>query len=170
MKLSRPLGFALLILFVLGLAACSSSLEADPNDEPNLTQAIEPVSAPITSTENTSWWVEDVPRADEQGAVSVVVTPLNLNNAWESIDFRVAMNTHSVDLSMDLAALASLTTDTGLTVQALSWDAPLGGHHVSGKLIFPTTVESGNLLDGANQITLTLREVDAPERLFVWQR
>jgi hypothetical protein len=102
--------------------------------------------------------------------VSVEITPLNLNNAWESIDFQVAMNTHSVDLSMDLAALATLTTDTGISIQASHWDAPSGGHHVTGKLSFPSSTETGSVLDGAEKITLTLANVDAPERVFVWER
>jgi hypothetical protein len=107
---------------------------------------------------------------DEQGAVTVEITPLNLNDAWETIDFQVAMNTHSVDLSMDLAALATLTTDTGHTIQATSWDAALGGHHVSGKLSFPSSTEAGSVLEGAKQITLTLVDVDAAARIFVWER
>jgi len=31
------------------------------------------------------------------------------------------------------AFIATLTTDTGLTVQATKWDATPGGHHVPGK-------------------------------------
>ncbi|HEX6303284.1 MAG TPA: hypothetical protein VFZ76_03780 [Anaerolineales bacterium] len=130
----------------------------------------EPFEAAQQGQASEAYWVEDQPQSDEQGAVTVEITPLNLNNAWESIDFQVAMNTHSVDLSMDLAALATLTTDTGHTVQASLWDAPSGGHHVSGTLSFPVSAETGPVLDGAKKITLTLVNVDAPERVFVWER
>ena len=69
---------------------------------------------------------------------------------------------------MDLAALATLATDRGKTVQASQWDAPSGGHHVSGKLIFPATVDGQPLLEGAQKLTLTIKNLDAPERVFSW--
>jgi hypothetical protein len=107
-------------------------------------------------------------RIDEQGAVVVEVTPVNLDSPGESLQFEVALNTHSVDLSMDLAALATLTTDSRKTVQASQWDAPVGGHNVIGKLIFPATVDGQPVLNGAKELTLTIKELDAPERVFVW--
>lgn len=78
------------------------------------------------------------------------------------------MDTHSVDLSMDLAELATLTTDNGRTVSATLWDAVPGGHHVSGVLTFPAVVEGTTVLEGASQLTLTITNVDAPSRTFVW--
>ena len=110
----------------------------------------------------------DLTRTDEQGAVTFEVTPLNLSKAADSLEFDVSMNTHSVDLSMDLAQLATLTTDTGLTVQAAKWDATPGGHHVPGKLIFPVTQDGKSVLEGAGKLTLKIVNVDAPTRLFEW--
>ncbi len=78
------------------------------------------------------------------------------------------MNTHSVNLGMDLAALGTLTTDTGRAVRATVWDALKGGHHVSGRLSFPASVDGTPLLNGAKKLTLTLQNVDAPERTFTW--
>ena len=98
----------------------------------------------------------------------MAVTPLDLNGSGETLEFDVAMNTHSVDLGMDLADRSTLTTDSGLTVAATTWDAPPGGHHVSGTLTFPASMEGKSLLEGATQVTLTIRDVDAPERVFVW--
>ena len=163
----------LLLLLSLTLAACSG--------KPAQPAASEPQTSPPVIVGNgddlerqgepdQAYWTEGQPRLDEQGAVSVEITPLNLNNAWKSIDFQVDMNTHSVDLSMDLAALATLTTDTGQIVQASLWDASLGGHHVGGKLSFPGSAETGSVLEGAKKITLTLLNVDTPERVFVWER
>lgn len=107
---------------------------------------------------------------DEQGAVSVAVTPLNLETTdTETVTFEVAMDTHSVDLSMDLATLATLTTENGDEVIATDWDAEMGGHHVSGILSFPVIVDGTNLLQGASELELTIRDVDAPERIFSWQ-
>ncbi len=106
---------------------------------------------------------------DEQGAVVVEVTPLNLNTPDDTLEFEIALNTHSVDLSMDLVQLVTLTTNVGIVVQAASWDAPRGGHHVSGKLIFPSTSDGNSFLDEATKIILQIRDVDAAMREFEWQ-
>jgi len=105
---------------------------------------------------------------DEQGAVSVAVTPLNISGAAPTLDFEVAMNTHSVDLGMDLATLATLTTDDGRTVNAMLWDAVPGGHHVSGVLSFPAEEAGTAVIANATKLTLTIHDVDAPERIFSW--
>ena len=132
-----------------------------------------PTMAPVSNNSNTlaasaDQGNSDLTRTDEQGAVTFEVTPLNLSKAADSLEFDVSMNTHSVDLSMDLAQLATLTTDTGLTVQAAKWDATPGGHHVPGKLIFPVTQDGKSVLEGAGKLTLTIVNVDAPTRLFEW--
>jgi hypothetical protein len=57
-------------------------------------------------------------RIDDQGAIVVEVTPVNLEAAATQLEFTVVLNTHSIDLSMDLAPLATMTTDTGLSVAA----------------------------------------------------
>lgn len=49
------------------------------------------------------------------------------------------------------------------------WDAPRGGHHVEGKLIFPATQNGNSILDGATKLTLTITNVDAPTRIFEWE-
>jgi hypothetical protein len=144
---------ALSLIFSLTLTACG----ATPH----------PASEGNTSP---GGWTEQTTQTDDQGAVTVEITPLNLANAGETLDFQVVLDTHSVDLSMDLAALATLTTDTGKTSQALKWDAPLGGHHVEGTLSFPAAMDGSTLLEGASQITLTIKDLDAPQRVFVWER
>lgn len=119
---------------------------------------------------STAGWDEQQPRTDDQGAIMVDIVALNLNNPSDTLDFSVSLNTHSVDLSMDLAPLAMLTTDGGLSVPALKWDAPSGGHHVSGKLSFPASSDGTPLLSGAQKLTLTLIDLDAPQRVFVWEK
>jgi hypothetical protein len=94
--------------------------------------------------------------------------PLDLTSSQDTLSFEISLETHSVDLSMDLAALATLTTDTGLSIQAAVWDAPLGGHHVSGTLSFPASVEDIAILEDASRLTLIIKGVDAPERIFAW--
>lgn len=105
---------------------------------------------------------------DSQGAVTVIVKPPDLNSTQDMLNFEVTLETHSIDLSMDLAVLSMLTTDTGMSVQAVVWDAPLGGHHVSGTLSFPASLENKAILEGALKLTLIIKDVDAPERVFAW--
>ena len=157
-----------LLPLALGLAACApaatpAQLPA-PATEPAATD-LPPTSAAIPTVEAAG----DLVRVDEQGMVAVQVTPLNLDPAAESLDFEIAMNTHSVDLSMDLSTLSTLTTDTGLSVQPNKWDAPSGGHHVSGMLSFPSTQDGKAILEGAGKLTLIILNVDAPSRVFEWE-
>jgi hypothetical protein len=110
----------------------------------------------------------DLVRTDAQGYVEFDVTPVNLSQPGETLDFEVGMNTHSVNLSWDLAAQSQLTTDTGREVKGQSWPVG-GGHHVSGTLSFPAKTADGKpLLAGAKKLTLTIQNAGAPERTFVW--
>jgi hypothetical protein len=150
MKSIRGVVYGIVLLSLL--AACSGTPAAG---------AQPPAGAPAGTG--------DLTRTDEQGAVVVEITPADLVAQGETLDFKVAMNTHSVELGMDLTALATLTTDSGRTAPAPSWDGSRGGHHVSGTLSFPARVDGKALLDGATTITLTLKDVDAPERTFTWK-
>jgi hypothetical protein len=163
-----------LLIFTILLTACStvasrpqsetqpapvSNAVATPTDDP----AILPTLFPNMAGNG------EMTRTDQQGAVIVDVTPLNLGTPASELEFEVAMNTHSVDLNMDLATLATLTTDTGMTIPATRWDAPRGGHHVEGKLVFPATQDGKSILDGAGKLTLTILNVDADARNFEWE-
>ncbi len=135
------------------LGACSVNRSADPT------------IVPTQTSESTS----DLTRSDEQGAVEFDVTPLNLDKPGDILIFDVSINTHSVDLSMDLTQLAVLSTNDGKTLQAIQWEAPKGGHHVEGKLSFPAILDGKDILAGASEITVTITNVDAPSRIFTWQ-
>ncbi|MBI5953663.1 MAG: hypothetical protein HY865_18570 [Chloroflexi bacterium] len=108
-------------------------------------------------------------RSDQQGAIIMDITPLNLGVPTDTLEFDVVLTTHSIDLSMDLATSSTLTTDTGVSVESTLWDAPRGGHHVVGKLIFPATKDDKPILEGATKLTLTIINVDAPTRVFEWE-
>jgi len=149
----------LLLTLIFTLAACSATAPASD---------LTPPQPDTISTDSDSSSNDSATLSDQQGAVTVEVTSLNLDSATDTLDFDVVMDTHSVDLSMDLASLATLTTDTGITVQATLWDAPLGGHHVAGKLIFPAIQDGKSILEGAGTLTLTLVNVDVPSRSFEW--
>lgn len=161
----------LLLMIVLFLAACSpATITPDPTQPqpaPTIQEQTDP--PPVVASPEPAASAEDLVRSDAQGAVTVSVTPLNLDNPSDQLEFDVSLETHTVDLSMDLATLATLTTDTGLTIQATTWDAPRGGHHVQGKLIFPATENGRSILDGTKKLILTITNVDIPSRIFEWQ-
>ncbi len=108
-------------------------------------------------------------RVDSQGPVSIQLTPIKMEVGGASLEFDVAMNTHSVDLSMDLASLATLSTDAGAKVTATRWTGSPGGHHVRGVLDFPGSYAGKPILDGALLLTVTIVDVAAPVRVFEWE-
>jgi hypothetical protein len=177
--MKRLLMPAFLILIII-LTACSAP--SNPPPAPTAAQD-NPQPAPVTNviptpTDDPAILATLFPnmgsnveltRMDQQGAVIMEVTPLNLGTPAETLDFDVVLNTHSVDLGMDLAALSTLTTDTGIKVEATSWDAPRGGHHVSGKLVFPAMQDGKSVLEGSKKITLTILNLEAPSRIFEWE-
>lgn len=156
----RRIVLPLLLILTLIPAACASSQISTDQTDP------QPASV---STEPSQADTADQTRTDQQGAVTVAVTPLNLGDPSDQLTFEVIMDTHSVDLGMDLATLATLATDANITVQATLWDAPRGGHHVAGKLIFPAMIDGKSILDGAGKLTLTIINVDSSSRVFVWE-
>lgn len=150
----------LLLILTFILAACA------PSQVTSLQTDTQPATV---STESPQADAGELTRSDRQGSVTVEVTPLNLDAPADTLEFNVVLDTHSVDLSMDLATLATLTTDTGITLQATVWDAPRGGHHVEGKLVFPAMKDGKSILEGAIKLMLTITNVDAPTRVFEWQ-
>ncbi len=147
-----------LLTLTLVLAACSATSSPLPSD---------PAPASASSSDSVSQF-DSAMRTDGQGAIIFEVTPLNLNNPTDTLEFDIVLTTHSIELSMDLATQATLTTDMGVTVRATLWDAPRGGHHVEGKLIFPASVDGKSILEGATKLTITILNVEAPSRVFEW--
>jgi len=160
---------AILLSLSLLLAACGSTPAATTAAElSNANDQDDPGGQP--EPDNDLTWLIGQSREDGQGSVTVTVTGKDNDTGADTIEFDVVMDTHSVDLNMDLALLATLTTNTGLSVNGLLWDGPLGGHHVEGSLSFPASVNGASLLEGTSMLTLTIQDVDAPERIFSWQR
>lgn len=153
------------LLLTILLTACS----ATATDVKPQTDASQPAPEPVSVSTETPSSSADLTRIDQQGTVIVNALPLNLNTPSDQLDFQVVLDTHSVELSMDLATMSTLTTDTGITVQATLWDAERGGHHVQGILIFPASVDGKSVLEGASTLTLTITDLDAPSRIFEWQ-
>jgi hypothetical protein len=166
----------LLILPTVVLSACAESSQGRSASQldsqlqpasPSLPQSQPAVQQSEYSEERST---EDLARWDKQGAVEVEIRPRNFLSAVGGLlEFDVFMNTHSVDLSMDLTSLATLETDLGLHVSAGWWSGG-GGHHVQGVLTFPEQDSSGRMiLDGAQTITLRIEGVDAAVREFQWE-
>lgn len=155
----RRLFIPTLLTLALILVACApaqaSANQANPQTVPS-------------SAGNDAAAAVDLTRTDQQRAITVTMTPINLDNPSDQLEFDISLETHSVDLSMDLATLATLTTDTGFIVSATQWDAPRGGHHVAGKLLFPSAQDGKAILEGATKLTLTIVNVDAQSRVFEW--
>lgn len=84
---------------------------------------------------------EDRPLLDQKqtvttGGVTATVTPLAASGA-QIVEFLVVLETHTASLP-DLLKAARLVGDDGKEVAPLSWTGGTGGHHLSGKLTFPS--------------------------------
>ncbi|MEK6220890.1 MAG: hypothetical protein N2D54_01420 [Chloroflexota bacterium] len=124
----------------------------------------------IESASKLKDWPDGSSKVDQQGAVEVSISPINLNSPENGISFQIGLNTHSVDLNMNLADLSIIELDNGLTLSQANWEGEIGGHHLSGVLVFPLSDKEISQLNSARQITLTIKNVDALSRSFIWQR
>jgi hypothetical protein len=88
------------------------------------------------------------------GAVEVTITPTSFND--DGATFAIVLDTHSVDLDLDVAASASLN------VGGRSWTIPTwvgagpGGHHREGTLAFTASGPP------AGEAVLTINGLDQP--------
>lgn len=97
-----------------------------------------------------------------EGTITVAITPKILDPGSQVV-FNVELNTHSVELSYDIAQIAYLSDDTGNIYQPVSWTGGRGGHHIRGVLTFPTLSKS------AKKVTLTISKIDNQDKVFVWR-
>ncbi len=138
---------------VLALAACQAAQGSAPGNNP-------------------TWGGADPMRVHESGGVRITVIPLNQRASGDTLDFEVMLDTHTGDLDFDLAALAILRTDQGQEVNALAWDGGRGGHHLRGRLSFPSRDLTGLplLRAGVRTLELVLRDIGgSPEHRFQWE-
>ena len=105
-----------------------------------------------------------VQKSSDRG-VTVVVTPQNVSASTTSWDFKIALDTHSADLSDDLLKSAVLMDDTGAKYAPVAWDgAGPGGHHREGVLRFNA------ISPQPNAIELQIERPGEPKpRSFRWQ-
>jgi hypothetical protein len=80
-------------------------------------------------------------RTVQAGEVEVTMTALTLDGSGAA--FKIAFDTHTVELSLDPASAARLTVN-GTSADGAIWDGQgPGGHHREGTLRFPAPIPSG---------------------------
>ena len=103
-------------------------------------------------------------KESNEGPVTVAVTPRSLEQDLATWDFEIALNTHSEELSTDLATNSELVDNQGRSYNPISWEGSLpGGHHRSGVLKFSP------ISPKPKSIELKIKNVGGvTERSFEW--
>ena len=143
------IGIAVVVLLIFLYAGRYQNSRPNDNQDPGQTQK-----------NQIEWQVKN----DEQGSVSITVTPQVFEEESGQWKFNIILDTHSVELDQDLLEVATLVDEKGNIYKPLVWDgsAP-GGHHREGVLIFPAI----NPLP--SYVKLILKDIDGiPERTFEW--
>ena len=121
-------------IIIVGIAIIALALGAYyfvPNSEVSLSNKT-PVIMPTAELSFLSLEAQ----SNEEGSVTITVLPRIAEGAdrWE---FAITLDTHSVELSQDIAAISVLRDDTAGTYAPLVWEGnPPGGHHREGTLVF----------------------------------
>ena len=104
-------------------------------------------------------------RSSSERGVTVKVSATSVGQPGSPSEFAVVLDTHSADLSDDLAQSATLTTDDGRTFKPTGWlGAPPGGHHREGVLVFDVPTPR----PGVIELRIDRPGESAP-RTFRWQ-
>lgn len=125
----------------------------------------QPVSAPAQGNSDVSdtsqKWESKI---DEQAAVTITVTPVDISSELREWKFDVVMSTHSVELDQDMTEVAVLIDDSGREYEPLRWEgAPLGGHHREGVLSFSA------IQPMPKSVEINIKDIGGiPERSFTW--
>jgi hypothetical protein len=158
----------LLTLVALSLAACGGA--ATPASTP--IQAKAPSTATVApptvasipskpSAQSSASAFET--KSNSGGSVTVDAKPSALQ-VGQPIEFDIALNTHSVDLSDDMTKITTLRDDAGNEYKPIAWEgAGPGGHHRSGTLKFAA------LASKPKYVELVIKGLaTVPERVFRW--
>ena len=98
------------------------------------------------------------PQTNEANGLSVEATPV-LNG--EKVEFNIALNTHQGDLNYDMTKISTLEDDGKKSYKPVAWNGPIGGHHISGTLVFRGVQKT-------ESIKLTLKNMYGSDRVFEW--
>jgi hypothetical protein len=154
--------FTLIILFIAAgvIAACGSGAApaevAQAQPEAAQVQSEAAQAQPAASSFET--------QSNNEQAVTVEITPLNLSQGETTLEFEVVFSTHSVELGFDPVALSLLRDSAGNEVPAAAWEGdPAGGHHRSGTLRFELPKAP------IDSVEVIIRDIaGVPERVFEW--
>ena len=103
-------------------------------------------------------------QVNSEGEVEISVQPKKISPTSATWDFKISMDTHSVELNDDLTAVSLLVAD-GNVFSPVAWEGPSeGGHHRGGILKFPAVNPLPQTLE------ILIRGVgDVPMRSFGWE-
>lgn len=158
---------SMLVFAVLVLAACSGTKAgpaSDGNSSSNSSAVTSNASAPASKPSNLNASGGLDPQTIDGGSVTVQVTPIAFKMG-APLEFDIAMNTHSVDLSDDMLKAVILRDDGGKEYAPTAWDGPEGGgHHREGKITF------AGLNTSTKSLTLVVKNIaGVPERVYQWE-
>ena len=142
-------------LTLLGFWAAQNSISTPPDNE---------VISDVRIRDDNTDLSELV---NNEGAVTVTLVPLNTfdSESGEGLwKFALELNTHSVELSMDVSQAFVLLDDKNNTYPVTSWEGdPPGGHHREIVLAFQS------IQPKPKRVTIIARDIgDVSERVFVW--
>lgn len=101
-------------------------------------------------------------KTDDQSAVAITITPIDILSSSPEWKFDVAMNTHSIELKSPMISIV-LVDDKGNEYKPIAWDGPTEGHHMNGALIFD------KIIPMSKSIVLKVKNSDnISGRLFKW--
>lgn len=99
-------------------------------------------------------------KTSQEAEVSIAVTPYLSEEKWS---FEIVLNTHSIELNENLAERAFLKDESGREYKPIEWQGGIGGHHLSGALVFSP------LKERLNKLKLVMNDVyGVKERIFEW--
>lgn len=101
------------------------------------------------------------PQEQNGNEINLTVQPIQLVKN-KPIKFKATFNTHAIDLKYDIRQLSQLKDDQGNNYNARLWEGGIGGHHLSGELIFD------RLKDNIKELTLTIKNINGLDREFKW--
>ncbi len=117
-------------------------------------------TAPPAAQDKATFAVKD----NNEGAVSVSVTPQDLSKSAGTWRFALRFNTHVTPISQDMVAVVSLADGKGAEERPSAWEGdPPSGHHRRGVIVFQPINPTPSTL------TLHIREVGGvADRTFTW--
>ena len=150
--------FASIVVLVAGCSSSAPPVSVGPSPSAGASTL-----GPATESSDAS---SQQRQTIDGGQVTVVV---DWAGPASGASFDVTLDTHSVDLdALDLTK-ATLQNDRGEMLTAVAWDAPKGGHHREGRLVFAGG-DVTSFLAGAEWVEMTLVGIgDLPERTLRWE-